>query len=512
MRQSRLAPFPPSHRPSADAAPRPLPSNGRAAVAAPVDSARLLAALVQSAGDAIVGMNPEGTIVSWNRGAAQLYGYSPDEMLGGSIASLFPPERSGEFMDRLAAAAGAQAVSPCEATHLKRDRSRVRVSLALSPIRNAAGSVIGISAIARRAARVGGGLARRVALRELQQFSSFLHACQSLEEARSLLERSLRRLFPDCQGALFEWNADFRMLEASVVWGDAALREAAFPIEACWALRHGQLHCVADAAVEVACPHWPRRAASSMCAPLMAGGETIGVLSLQAAPAASTSGGSVPQTGVPARRRLVEAVAAHIALAWSNLRRHESLRRESACDALTGLWNRRVLDQALPWELHRASRRGASLALVLCDMDRFKLLNDRCGHAAGDMLLRAFGELVRGLVRPGDLACRYGGDEFALILPQVSPEGARRRAEQLREAFNQFAPRCLPAAAAAVLPALSLGVAFYPRHASTTTPLLRAADAALYQAKARGGDQVVLAAAAPPPRPSPATALALAPL
>ncbi len=167
----------------------------------------------------------------------------------------------------------------------------------------------------------------------------------------------------------------------------------------------------------------------------------------------------------------------------------EGLREQALRDALTGLFNRRYMEETLGRELERARRDGEPLSLVMIDLDHFKALNDEHGHAAGDRVLRWFGDLIRTKVRPGDVACRYGGEEFLLIMPAASQEVARKRAEEIRVAFARLIP--IASDHQYVNVTLSAGVASYPQDADTPSELRRKADVALYQAKAAGRDQVV---------------------
>jgi diguanylate cyclase (GGDEF)-like protein/PAS domain S-box-containing protein len=167
------------------------------------------------------------------------------------------------------------------------------------------------------------------------------------------------------------------------------------------------------------------------------------------------------------------------------------LREQSVRDHLTGLFNRRYLEETLERELLRAARKKLSLGVIMLDVDNLKLFNDTWGHAAGDEILRELGSLLLRHVRGEDIACRYGGDEFILILPDASREVTRERAELICEYAKQFhlqfEGQSLPAVT------LSLGIAVFPAHGMTSTEILKAADAALYRAKHAGRGRVVVA-------------------
>jgi diguanylate cyclase (GGDEF)-like protein len=189
------------------------------------------------------------------------------------------------------------------------------------------------------------------------------------------------------------------------------------------------------------------------------------------------------------RDQLAMTVAEDMALALSNLRLRETLRSQAIRDPLTGLFNRRYLEETMERELNRVKRQGMSLGVIMMDLDHFKQYNDTFGHSAGDELLSALGILLKSHIRGEDIACRYGGEEFLLILPGASREIALERAESLRQAveeMHQHHPGMKPAT-------LSLGVAVYPDHGDTRLQLIQSADTALYRAKHAGRDRVMAA-------------------
>jgi diguanylate cyclase (GGDEF)-like protein/PAS domain S-box-containing protein len=166
------------------------------------------------------------------------------------------------------------------------------------------------------------------------------------------------------------------------------------------------------------------------------------------------------------------------------------LREQATRDELTGLYNRRYLEEALQRELAQAQRADACVSIVMLDIDHFKRVNDTFGHAAGDAMLRALGNLLMAQTRAGDIACRYGGEEMTVVMPGATLETARQRAEQWRESFEHT----MVAHGDSILQAtLSMGVAQFPLHGSNTSQVLHAADAALYAAKAAGRNLVVVA-------------------
>ncbi|MBN2547901.1 MAG: GGDEF domain-containing protein [Anaerolineales bacterium] len=166
-----------------------------------------------------------------------------------------------------------------------------------------------------------------------------------------------------------------------------------------------------------------------------------------------------------------------------------TLREQAIRDPLTGLFNRRYLQETLERELLRAGREGYTIGIILMDIDHFKKLNDTYGHSAGDLVLEALGQMLRSQTRGGDIPCRYGGEEFLVIMPGATLEVAARRAEALRLVFQELQVEYMNQSISATL---SLGVSAFPTHGRSEAELLSKADKALYAAKNSGRNQVVV--------------------
>jgi len=246
-----------------------------------------------------------------------------------------------------------------------------------------------------------------------------------------------------------------------------------------------------DLSSTLICQHLrPSQAPNYFCVPLIGQGKALGLLVFQTGLKEFSPDPGVRRNLMLAKQRLGEAVANHIALALANLSLRERLRNESIRDPLTDLFNRRYLDEALARELRRAARDQQPLSVIVLDVDHFKEFNDKFGHEAGDKMLQALARHINSRTRGHDIACRYGGDEFLLALPGASMEVAGQRAERVRdETKNLVFPPDIPSLASI---RLSVGVSAFPEHGSTGASLIRAADLALYRAKAQGRDQVVL--------------------
>jgi diguanylate cyclase (GGDEF)-like protein len=333
----------------------------------------------------------------------------------------------------------------------------------------------------------------------LNEMGDMLQSCHTIEEAYAVLVQFAYQLFPTEVGAFYVLDKSKNLFEAVAVWGEPPTMERVFVPNACWALRRGQIHRVEGTHSRLICLHIsgdriettarvPTQSIPSyICVPVITQGEAVGLFHLESGGEDSTK---EKKSITEAKQQLVVTMARHVTLALANLNLQETLRVQSTRDPLTGLYNRRYMEESLERELRRAVRNQRTLGIILIDLDRFKQFNDTFGHAAGDALLRALGNLLQTCIRGEDIACRYGGEEFLLILPEASLEVTRQRAERLREEVKRMVIGYHDQPLGAVT--LSLGVALFPDHGSTVEVLLQVADTALYQAKTNGRDQVVV--------------------
>ncbi|HLG52734.1 MAG TPA: diguanylate cyclase [Steroidobacteraceae bacterium] len=323
----------------------------------------------------------------------------------------------------------------------------------------------------------------------LTEMGSLFQACATADEAYRIVAHFARQMFPGPAGALFVRSPSRTDLEALVTWGDWPATPGAqvFAAADCWALRRGRLHVAIHPATGIVCRHETSPAAGHLCVPMAAQGEALGVLYLQLP---SSADGNNPSPA-PALERLALAMAEHVGLALSNLQLRETLRSQSIRDPITGLFNRRYMEETLERELRRAARAQNSLSIIMMDLDHFKHFNDMFGHDAGDAVLRELGAFLMSQVRGSDIACRYGGEEFTLILPETSQDVACQRAETTRAGVKQLAVHHRGQSLGSL--SLSLGVAVFPEHGLNGDVLLRHADQALYQAKLDGRDRDTVA-------------------
>src|SRR6266542_3200878 len=350
--------------------------------------------------------------------------------------------------------------------------------------------------------------ARACEIHPLFQQGNSLQAAITLKEGYAEITKLVHFLFPADAGELYLCSAEpgDDSLEVVASWLASPGKQERFVRHDCWALRTGKVHWVDADCDAPFCNHVPAASSTSyLCVPMMAHGQALGVLHLRTGLLGRNQSNG-KRTRLPeAKRRLALAVASHIALALANLRLREQLTTQATHDSLTGLFNRRLLEETLEREIRRASpgpkrrvgERGSKVkpvGMIMVDIDHFKQFNTDFGHPGGDAVLRRLGTLLRERLcrRPGDLAFRYGaGDEFTVILPGASLKNSQQRAEELRKEVMGLR---VPHEEKLLRPVtVSIGVAAFPDHGSTPEAMIKAADYALFRAKEKGRNRVEIA-------------------
>jgi diguanylate cyclase (GGDEF)-like protein/PAS domain S-box-containing protein len=341
----------------------------------------------------------------------------------------------------------------------------------------------------------------------LSEMSNFLQACLNSIEAYRAIPNFVTQLFPGCSGGLFIINSVTNQVQNVSQWGTELSSELDFHLNDCWALRRGRGHWIEPEHSGLRCKHITELSIASslqssitlspksspkstnppiplatLCIPMIAQGKTLGLFYLCT---------PNPTTLPNAKQQLARTVAEQLALTVSHLHLWETLQQKSIRDPLTGLFNRGYLEESLIREIAHAQRKHHSIGVIMLDIDNFKQFNDNFGHDAGDYILQSIGKLIQDHVRKSDLACRYGGEELTLILPESGLEQTSLKAEELRRVIRNF--RVFYKNQYLENLTVSIGVAAFPQHGSTSTALLQVADAALYRAKAAGRNQVIVA-------------------
>lgn len=442
-------------------------------------------------------------IVRSNGGIEQILGYESGEMIGRSTRCWYASELDHDTVDAtLLPLTRSGRVFSTDMALVRKDEAKVWCSLhakAIHPGQPQEGMVCVLQDIsARKAAEAAlvetknklelglaevGQTHREISL--LGELSSFLQACQSEQEAYDSLGGYGPRLFPASAGALYMMDEGDELLQHAH-WGDAGAKAANFFPCDCWALRRGQPYRLDDPANGLRCPHLSGGDGGFpyACLPLVAQGETFGLLFIEHRRPLLDEGKR------EMRHRLAIALAEQAGLALANIRLREALRLQSIRDPLTGLYNRRYMDDVLRRELSRARRGESGLAVAILDIDYFKRFNDTFGHDAGDHVLQNVARVLQEQVRQSDVVCRLGGEEFVLLLPGVSRETSDQRASGLIEVVRALSLTHAGRSVGRVT--ASLGLALFPLHGDSGAALLEAADVALYQAKEGGRDRYVI--------------------
>jgi diguanylate cyclase (GGDEF)-like protein len=321
----------------------------------------------------------------------------------------------------------------------------------------------------------------RVQIQELFAMTDMLQAAEDHEDAGTILMTTACRLLPDHSGALYVFNNSRDRLDLAKSWNTS---DGFGPVgnlspSACWALKRGKPHLNDEAAQTLLCSHHTC-AASTVEVPMMARGQVFGLLMI-------AYEGADAHAKLMRIRRLSRALADSMSLALSNIALREKLRTQSLRDPLTGLYNRRYMEDALDRYINLAEQSGATISVMMVDLDNFKRLNDEHGHAKGDMVLRDVAPQMVAAVRPSDVVARYGGEELIVILPNCGLDDAVLKAEHLRlriEALSDLHSVSISA---------SFGVATVPETSTNAIDVIPMADGALYAAKQAGKNCVRVA-------------------
>lgn len=314
---------------------------------------------------------------------------------------------------------------------------------------------------------------------QLSKMIRLIQVCSSIEEAKEVVVDLIQPLFPDTKGAVYLMTNSKNAVNAIVTWKDVE-SDRYFNSKDCWGIRLGDTYSVYPCASKLYCSHVNETSLlPSLCLPMIAEGETIGMLHLQFNNVVEIS---------KSIQNLAETVSRYLALSFANLKLQEELRYQSLHDPLTGLYNRRYLEESLPKEIDRAGRKQQSVSVMMLDVDHFKRFNDVYGHKAGDLVLNKVGTYLLSAIRQYDIACRYGGEEMIIVMPEASIENAVLRANTIR---NDIKGMKLEYESKPLGPVtVSIGVSCFPNDGIDSEKLISAADKALYQAKEDGRDCV----------------------
>jgi len=329
----------------------------------------------------------------------------------------------------------------------------------------------------------------------LVEMGDALQLASSEEEIISIVINFARQIFPEDSILLYLRPGKENHLKLAGNWNFQQKAEELINLDDCWAIRKSAPYFVLNPASEVICPHLktsslPNRPVA--CLPLNSYGENLGLLVVFCCQEGSgKEAGPEVESLLTSKKQLLVTFSQRVAMALSNFRLRQKLQEQSIRDPLTGLYNRRYLEETLERELLRARRAGHPVSVIMLDIDRFKKFNDTYGHEAGDFILQAVARTIQKSVRAEDIVCRYGGEEFTVILPGLELKKAVSRAELILDSVRHLEINY----GGSLLKNLTIsaGVAAFPEHGESWPELLQAADSALLQAKSQGRNRIVMA-------------------
>jgi diguanylate cyclase (GGDEF)-like protein len=319
----------------------------------------------------------------------------------------------------------------------------------------------------------------------LFEMADVLQSATDYGDANQVLKATAAELLPGFGGALYVFNNSRDRLVLSTSWGreGQAAQHESIPPDECWALKRGKPHLNRAESSKLCCEHHHGEG-TVLEIPMIARGEIMGLFQLFAE-------GEDAEARLEGVTGLASAIADGMSLALANMGLREKLRNQALRDPLTGLYNRRYMEDCLQRFVRLADRENREVSVLMVDLDHFKKLNDEHGHAFGDAVLRDTAMAIVGGLRETDIVCRFGGEELVVILPDCNLDRAETKAEALRlrvEALSQTHGAAISA---------SFGVAAVPYTSTGVTDLLAAADAALYKAKQNGRNQTMTAPTRP---------------
>ncbi len=331
---------------------------------------------------------------------------------------------------------------------------------------------------------------RNLEISILHEMSEMIQVCRNSEETYPIMCSYLNKFFPEDSGAIYLFNNKLPHKKPIVAWGDHEYKEIKFTQYDCWALRHGKPYLVENVDKKIACAHVTKTPGiGHLCIPMIVQGEIIGLFYLGFQQ--TTDDVQLDKSKLERKKNLAITISEQLTLSIANLTLRESLRLQSVQDSLTGLFNRRHMEKYLERESQRAMRHDSMLGVIMIDVDHFKKVNDTYGHEAGDLVLKMLGSYLLKNIRIEDMACRYGGEEFAVIIVDTNLEGITKKMGTICRAVREllsvnFGRKTLKIT-------ISAGAAAFPTHSNDIQEVLSLADAALYQAKKEGRDRTIVA-------------------
>jgi diguanylate cyclase (GGDEF)-like protein/PAS domain S-box-containing protein len=465
--------------------------------------------LMDAVPDPVIVFDRQGRVTYLNSVFTRIFGWTLDEVKGSPL-NFIPEESRAESLEALDRMRRGDVAITLETRRTTKSGRTLEIQGSISQFKDGDGRFAGSIVLLRdvtdikstekalresnrrlaAAVREQKNRAREMGL--LNSMNELLQACHTEADTYRVMASICRQLFPEDAGFLTMRDEAGRRFVAVSSWGDNALKDFDYDEHDCWALRLKKSHAVEDPAGDLSCRHpVGENTRSYLCLPVSFAEGVVGVLHVlfKAHP------GKAPLNGTrqhqDSRVIILGTMLEHYALSLLNIRLHNTLKNQSIRDPLTGLFNRRYLDESMQREMFRCRRHGASTGIIMIDVDHFKAYNDTYGHEVGDLILKEFSCFLQRHTRDEDILCRYGGEEFILLMPDSNVPNSLRRGEQLCTLVRDTLRINHKGITHQIT--ISLGVSAFPESGATIEEARNAADAALYQAKRQGRDRVVVA-------------------
>lgn len=452
--------------------------------------------------DSVICTDAHGLTVWANEQFSALSGYKLEDLIGKKPGTLLQgAESCPNTKARISRAIKDGRNITEEILNYHKDGTPYWVELTINPMRNESGDITNFISIERDITRhkdiahqylrsADDAISKHRDLKLIGQMSSWLFSAQSMDELVMVVEKSMHHIFPDAGGQIYIYSNSRDCLELKGGWGATVGESEQIRADECWGLRRGKSHTYGGNEICLPCRHAPSHGTAYACLPIVAHGETIGMLHLEFPRiAADVELSNEKLSQLDRKTELAQICVEQISLATAIVRLQAELLDKSVKDALTGLWNRRWFLDMAARELRRANSNRKPLSLVMLDVDHFKKFNDEHGHDAGDTVLKVLSAHLMDIDAEGVFPARFGGEEFAMLCVNSDPKRARQVVEDLRETVGGgqiiHGGHKLPAVT------FSAGIAA-ARPVADLRTLITCADKALYAAKAAGRDQTAI--------------------
>jgi diguanylate cyclase (GGDEF)-like protein/PAS domain S-box-containing protein len=473
------------------------------------DSEEKYRLLMDAVPDPVIVFDRQGRVVYLNFVFSRVFGWTLEEVKGAPL-DFIPEESRAESLEALERMRRGDVAIALETRRTTKSGRTLDIRGSISQFRDSSGRFAGSIVLLRdvthikstekalresnrrlaQAVREQKNRARELSL--LNSMNELLQACHSEADTYRVMAGICRQLFSGDAGFLAMRDEASNRFAAVSTWGDDALKDIDYDERDCWALRLGKMHAVEDPAGDLSCAHpIGENTHSCLCLPIPSAEGVIGVLHVLLKMRPGRKSFEEVKQHQASKLIILSTMLEHYALSLLNLRLHHTLKNQSIRDPLTGLFNRRYLDESLRREMFRCRRHGASTGIIMIDVDRFKAFNDTYGHEVGDLILKKFASFLQRHTREEDILCRYGGEEFVLLMPDSNLANANRRGEQLCDLVRNTLRINHRGITHQIT--ISVGVSAFPGSGDTIEAALYAADAALYDAKRQGRDRVVAA-------------------